>query len=341
MPSSPQRSGLLGRLGLVLASTLAGLLALELGLRAWDGFLGHWTNLVLDARTVLATSESARFVHDGRVGYVPRGGLRSNGSRPAPTGPVILAVGDSYTYGEEVGDGETWPAALEQLTGRRVANGGASGYGFDQTVLRAEALANELTPSAIVVSFIADDIQRTEMRRLWGAEKPYFDVSSNELVLRNVPVPPRLDPRSTLSPWQWTLGYSYLFDLVLRRLDLLHNWFGDHVRVHPPGTGERVACLLTGRLGTLQKASGAKVILLAQYDPVVWQTPRFAAEQRRLTSGILDCARQRGLEVIDSFDALAAHPGGPRSLYVTWHMNAEGNRLIAGLLRATATGGAR
>ena len=61
---------------------------------------------------------------------------------------------------------------LQQLTGRRVLNGGVSGYGFDQTVLRAEQLAARYKPSAIVVSFIADDIQRTEMRRLWSADKP-------------------------------------------------------------------------------------------------------------------------------------------------------------------------
>ena len=43
-------------------------------------------------------------------------------------------------------------------------------------------------------------------------------------------------------------------DFVLRRLDLLHNWFGDHVRVHPDGDGERISCLLTGRLAELRMA---------------------------------------------------------------------------------------
>ena len=44
-----------------------------------------------------------------------------------------MAVGDSFTFGDEVNDGQTWPAQLQQLTGRRVINGGVSGYGFDQT----------------------------------------------------------------------------------------------------------------------------------------------------------------------------------------------------------------
>ena len=115
-------------------------------------------------------------------------------------------------------------------------------------LLRAEALAPQLKPGAIVAAFIADDIRRTEMQRLWGAEKPYFDLDGDRLLLRNVPVSPRPDPRTTLTLTEFLLGRSYLFDFVLRRLDLIYDWFNDRVRVHPAGTGERIACALTGRL---------------------------------------------------------------------------------------------
>ena len=50
----------------------------------------------------------------------------------------ILAVGDSYTYGEEVGENDSWPAQLQRIKNQRVLNAGVSGYGFDQSVLRAE-----------------------------------------------------------------------------------------------------------------------------------------------------------------------------------------------------------
>jgi hypothetical protein len=148
-----------------------------------------------------------------------------------------------------------------------------------------------------------------------------------------VPVPPRADPRTTLTFWQRTLGYSYLFDFILRRLDLLHDWFGDHLRAHPAGTGETLACRLTERLAALQRSSGARVLVVAEYDPVVWDDPAFAAEQRRLTKGLLDCAAKNGLATIDSFQALAEQ-AKPRQLYVLWHMNEPGNRLIARLIAA-------
>jgi hypothetical protein len=175
------------------------------------------------------------------------------------------------------------------------------------------------------------------MSRLWGANKPYFDIAEDRLlVLRNVPVPPRPDPATTLTIWQRLFGRSLLVDFVLRRLQLMHNWFGDHIRVHDEGDGERIACLLTGRLAELQRLSGARVLLMAQYDPVVWQDARFAAEQRRLTEGVLRCGRHVGLTVLDTFDALAK--AEPRHLYGLWHMNDKGNRLIASLVAAALDG---
>ena len=69
---------------------------------------------------------------------------------------------------------ETWPAVLQQLTGRRVLNGGMTGYGFDQIVLRAEQLVAVHRPSTVIVGFIANDIWRTEMCRLWWHDKPWF-----------------------------------------------------------------------------------------------------------------------------------------------------------------------
>lgn len=342
-PAAPRRDWLRNA-GLVVASLLVSLVLIEFGARAisW-GYLFAYPNFVLTARTTLAEGDRGRYRHDPQLGHVPRAGHASPGTTieedglrrtgASLPGPPILAVGDSFTYGDEVEDAQTWPAQLQALTGRRVLNGGVSGYGFDQSVLRAEQLAPKVRPAAIVVGFIADDIRRTEMRRLWSADKPYFVLEDGALVPRGVPVPERTDPAKTLSAAQWLLGYSYAFDLLLRPLDLLHDWYGDHKRALPAGSGPTIACRLATRLAALQEKSGAPVIVLAEYDPVVWDSPTFAAEQRRLTGDLLGCASRAGLQTIDSFDALAAN-GAPRKLYVTWHMNEAGNRLVAGLVAA-------
>jgi lysophospholipase L1-like esterase len=279
-------------------------------------------------------------IHDETLGAVPQPGdaapgitLQADGLRRTSgeaAGQPILAVGDSYTFGYDVADEQAWPAQLQALTGRRVLNGGVNGYAFDQIVLRAEQLANRYKPAAIVVAFIADDIWRTEYARRWGADKPYFDIDGEELVLRGVPVPPRPPPGNTLTFWQRTLGHSYLLDFVLRRLDLIGAWHDDHRRAHPEGTGERLSCLMTKRLARLQRESGAPVILLAEYDPATWTQSPIGAQQVGMTKRLLACAATNGLLTIDSFPAFAA-TGAPQQLYVSWHLNDAGNRLIAGL----------
>jgi lysophospholipase L1-like esterase len=263
-----------------------------------------------------------------RPGHVQPGlkidahGLRSTGAPPAgaPSGP-ILAVGDSYTFGEDVADEETWPAQLQRLTGRRVLNGGVAGYGFDQVVLRAESLAAIHRPSAILVGAIAADIERTEMRRLWRKDKPWFAVVDGQLELRGVPV-----PRVVPSAAQRLLWRHPLLEQAIRLLPL--EWTGRHVRVAPAGSGEAIACRLTGRLAGLQRTSGARVVVLAMYDPVAWDHPAYAGEQRRMMRALLDCAAGNGLATLDSFGALSAAPR-PRQLYLGAHFNAAGNLVIA------------
>ncbi|MCW5737884.1 MAG: hypothetical protein KIS73_27435 [Enhydrobacter sp.] len=335
----------IGNLGLTFGAVVLTLGALEVGLRlAHGGWIASWPNFILESRRAQATQNESRHVEDPTLGYVPRPNYSSNGVNidtdglrrtGTPGEGAILAVGDSFTFGDEVSDEQTWPVQLQRLLGRPVLNGGVVGYGLDQIVLRAERIVAEKKPSVVVVSFIADDVLRTEMRRRWSAEKPYFDIVDGALVLRNVPVP-KPDPKSGLGLLDRTLGYSFLVQFVMRRLDLWNDWQGDHVRVHRPGTGETIACLLTRRLADLQRSSGARVLVVAQYDPYVWQDAGFAAEQRRLTNAVLACSRQQGLDVLDTFDAIAANggKGAPKSLYREWHMNEAGNRLTAELIAA-------
>lgn len=152
--------------------------------------------------------DNVPFLHNDILGYVPNpgfcgpgfgdsfhtidaDGLRFSGERPASSDGSILTVGDSFTYGDEVRDEEAWPARLQSLTGRPVLNGGVSGYGLDQTILRAEQLTPVHGPSVIIVSFIADNILRTEMSRMWWRNKPWFTIEDDQLVLKGVPVPNR------------------------------------------------------------------------------------------------------------------------------------------------------
>ncbi len=78
-------------------------------------------------------------------------GLRSH-SHSAPPRPLILALGDSMTFGEGVPAGRTWSATLEQASGIRVENGGVPGYSSRQMAGRARRLIPLLHPDLVLVS---------------------------------------------------------------------------------------------------------------------------------------------------------------------------------------------
>jgi hypothetical protein len=313
-----------GRLALLVGTILAGLVAMELGLRlvsnGWAG-LTHWPNLVAEARSVSwATGGNSRAVHDPRLGFVGRPGYRSSdgelsydthGLRPTPAPPSesggatlaeppILVVGDSFAHGDEVRDDESWPSRLQGLIGRRVVNAAMSGYGIDQMVLRAEIVARDVKPAAIVMSFIADDVRRAEMKRVWGAGKPYFELVDGRLVERNVPVPPPPDPHRTLDVWQRLFGWSVLLDRVIDVLGWKYEWVLDYARVLPRGEGLKLACPLFKRLAAI----GVPVLVAAEYDPYHWQDESWRAETRRIDDAVLACASAAGLATLDLFPAI-------------------------------------
>ena len=332
-----------GRAALVIGSVLFSLVVLELGCRLVRGpeWLVQWPNIVLQDRQRTQNDLASRTVHDKRLGFVGRpdfayGGLHydEHGFRvtPAPDGvalarPPILVVGDSFAHGDEVADEEAWPARLQSLTGRVVVNAAMSGYGIDQMVLRAESLAPEIRPAAIVLSFIADDVRRTAMKRLWGTEKPYFEAAGGGLTLRNMPVPLPPDPAGTLSVWQRLFGWSVLVDTVLRRLGWQYEWALDHVRVLPEAQAERQLGPLMRRLAAL----GLPTLVVAEYDPYLWVDADYAPVIRRITGVVLNSAADAGLATLDLFEAIdeAVRARGLRTVYLQAHPSAIGTDIAA------------
>lgn len=339
---------MVGRLLLVAVSIAASLLVLELGLRLVEGgprALLEWPNYVAEDRIMRRTHGSVRAQHDPVLGFVGLPNYASadfnsdpRGFRvtPAPEGvtlkePPIVAVGGSFTLGDEVADRETFPTYLQAATGRRVINAGMSGYGVDQMVMRAEILAAEEKPIAIVLGFGADNLRRSEMSRVWGIEKPYFQRVGGDLVLRNVPVPPSPDPATTLDFWQRLFGRSMLVDFVLKRLKMQYEWALDHVRVAPRGEGAKQACLLFRRLAKMD----VPVVVVAEYDPYLWTDPPYMHEQKQLTRSVLQCAADIGFITVDPFDRIdqAMRTVG-RSLYYRQgeHFSPAGHEMVAGLV---------
>jgi len=330
----------------VLISLIGILGVLELGLRIQRGSLTALPDPGSDVRMLGDRYPGSRHPE---LGFVPTPGpapantwnttvtitpegVRSNGEAPAPAGTPIVAVGDSFTFGDEVSDGETWPAELEELIGRPVINGGVFGYGFDQITMRSELLL-EAFPEAdtLIVSLIPDDVLRCEYsyRYAW---KPYFEVAGGELALRNVPVPGPHQGVPGEALWRRAVRWSLLADLVMRRLDPDGWLLPDSVRVHHDGAA--VARLLVDRLADHAERRGHRLLLMLQWhpawdggpaDPVLERAEERGVEVLRLEPLFLHGLRNREGMVALLF-RLTRQPDGRMGV---GHMTPLGNRLVA------------
>ena len=96
-------------------------------------------------------------VHRAAAHTTPEG-LRAESKRSG--GKVLLAVGDSTTFGVGVADGESGPAALERRlpAARRVENAGVPGRNLAQNVEWIRTKAKPLAPSIVLLAFYLNDL---------------------------------------------------------------------------------------------------------------------------------------------------------------------------------------
>jgi len=275
------------------------------------------------------------------------GGIRSNGEHSMQEDPAgehpVLAVGDSYTFGYEVKDNETWPAILEKMIGRRVINGGVFAYGMDQALVRARQLIDTYNPDTLIFSFIPNDIWRCQISSRAGVNKPYFSIRNGTLVLENIPV-----PRPALTDFgdpgiRRYLGYSALVHYLMMRSRFGMWWLRGKQwtdnKVHDDATGEEIACLIIRELDQLAIDRKIDVYLLAQYGRNT-NSP-WVSKSRR----VIRCAHPKNLTVIDLHESLLEIRERDKQEYKLLftkgrqhHMTYKGNKLVAGEIKKAMSG---
>jgi hypothetical protein len=251
-----------------------------------------------------------------------------------------LAVGDSFTAGSEVNDGETWPAQLEGLTGVPVLNAGIGGFGADQIIMRAEQLLPVVRPRTLLVGFLSSDIERASFS-VYGVPKPYYIVGNNGLELRNSPVPSLSPPDDALAPLKNVMGHS----LVAHRaaLALAPHWWLASMRasfVRTGVDGVDITCHLLGRLKRRTDTLSIRTLLVLQYGASVNLAEQGPPMDARL---VTECAQKMGIQVVDEWSTLNAlaksDMGAFRNSYVITsnaygHMSGYGNAIVARLIAA-------
>jgi hypothetical protein len=289
---------------LALGSLFVVFLFLEFGLRIYHGRPFDFSSQLPPPPN---RAETPAALYDDVLGWVPKpgmheregsdetwsvddAGLRNNGDFTPSTGrPPIVAVGDSFTFGDEVFDPETWPARLEALLDTRVVNGGVFAYGVDQAYLRALELIETYQPSTVLLAFISDDLSRAELS-FYAAWKPYFQFDGDTLALRNVPVPTGRAPLPRFGRLRDVVSRSYVLSALLRRVARSWWMYGQTERAHDDG--DAVAIELFSRLDSLARSHGSRFAVIA-----LGTNGRIGGNRR--IGNVVMGARNRGVRVLD------------------------------------------
>jgi len=240
-----------------------------------------------------------------------------------------LVVGDSFTFGDNVSDNETWPACLERKLGRGVDNGGVFGYGTAQALRRASLKLAEKSYTTLVLSTLVGsydgDFERDRLSFRTGFPKPAVIHTKNGIGWSAVPDPNTLG--SKFNP----LHHEALY-FVYERSEILAemlNWFnivGDQLTtVHPNAADENE--IVDWTLRKFSKLEIKNKMLLLQYARDLGTTE--VAEKRKLILGI---ANELSLKVIDTSDVLRNAKENELWYYGTGHHTPLGNELVCSYL---------
>jgi lysophospholipase L1-like esterase len=173
--------------------------------------------------------------------------------RPASVARVI-ALGDSFTFGEGVADDATWPSQLEAaLPDTEVANLGERAYAHDQMYFALRDDGLPLQPDAVILGFYENDRWRDELS-FYCSDKPRFSRGADGWRIENVPVP---------SPWDAydrtrRVPLLYALPQLLREMATLAPQ-DDH-------SGEDRAEEILRQMRAMTDAAGARFVLVSLPD---------------------------------------------------------------------------
>jgi acyl-CoA thioesterase-1 len=169
---------------------------------------------------------------------------------------VVLAFGDSLTYGTGASEQESYPAQLAQLIGRRVAGAGLPGEVSAHALERLPGALDEYSPRLLLLCIGGNDfLQRLGKQQAAANVRAMVRLARTrhvEVVLIGTP-----EPGFTLTPPDFYAEIANEFALpyqgdaigeVLRHADLKSD------PVHPNARGYH---LIAERLAALLKKSGA------------------------------------------------------------------------------------
>lgn len=154
---------------------------------------------------------------------------------------VVVAFGDSLTHGTGASEGESYPAVLERLIGRRVVSAGAPGEVTEDGLQRLPGVLDEHQPKLVILCMGGNDMLRKLDEKVTAANLRAMVRTMRErgiaVVLIGVPKPQLLGgPPEFYSRIAEEFGIPYEGEVVK---DVLHARDMKSDPIHPNANGYR------------------------------------------------------------------------------------------------------
>ena len=138
-------------------------------------------------------------------------GRREHADAKAPGTTRILVLGDSFTFGEDVGDDETYSSPGGSCRPEVINLVKWVGHDNMLVYLREEGV--RYRPDVVVLGFLTGDMERNVLS-FRDYAKPRFVLEGGKLVLRNSPVPP---PLQMAAAEKWRSKFADLLTMLWLR----------------------------------------------------------------------------------------------------------------------------
>ena len=264
--------------------------------------------------------------------HIATGRVRMGGAPDPGASRRIVAVGDSFTYGAEVGDNQTFSRYLEgDVCSAKVLNMGVGGYGIDQAVLKYVRYGTPYRPDVILFGIHPPNYERASVP-FFSASKPVFRRSTDgPMRLANHPVPPPASEAERIR--RETMGGVYTW--ALARAGFLY--VGGRIAGNA-GFFEETDRIVEHVLSLLMKeaeATGARVLIVhIPLGQAFLKEPRW---HRAMSDRLLAIYRKLGLRYLDlgeTWRGRMAPEDVVRNFYVpragnAGHLSEAGNRATA------------
>ncbi len=173
----------------------------------------------------------------------------------------IVVLGDSFTFGEEVGDDETFSARLQRLIpNSEILNLGVHGYGHDQMLLYLQEEGVRYKPDIVLLGFMPDDMERNVLS-FRDFAKPRFGLKDGGLERLSGLIP---RPEEMLAQEKWRSKFGDLLTMARSR----YEWRTGRTSAF---TRELTHALLDEMKNTAEKVGALPVFA---YLPVYGEIPR-------------------------------------------------------------------